>query len=258
MNLLIAPFINLLFAVYYLVGNFGLSIILVTILLKLFLWPIIAPSLKSAKKINELQPKIKLLADKYGKDKQALGVAQMELYKKEGVNPMSGCLPQILQIAVLMLFYYAFNKVSDFSIGKVGREVINSNLIQSFRIDESFKFDLAFLGSELSQSPAKLFNQGFGIHLLLPMLLLLGSGLLQFLTAKVMMPAPKVSEAIADTTKEKGDDMMAAMRTQSTIMMPLMTIFIGWNFSIGILLYWFTNSALMVAQQLLVNKINKK
>jgi membrane protein insertase Oxa1/YidC/SpoIIIJ len=136
--------------------------------------------------------------------------------------------------------------------------VINSNLIQSFRIDESFKFDLAFLGSELSQSPAKLFNQGFGIHLLLPMLLLLGSGLLQFLTAKVMMPAPKVSEAIADTTKEKGDDMMAAMRTQSTIMMPLMTIFIGWNFSIGILLYWFTNSALMVAQQLLVNKINKK
>ena len=55
MNLLIAPFINLLFAVYYLVGNFGLSIILVTILLKLFLWPIIAPSLKSAKKISELQ-----------------------------------------------------------------------------------------------------------------------------------------------------------------------------------------------------------
>jgi membrane protein insertase Oxa1/YidC/SpoIIIJ len=73
-----------------------------------------------------------------------------------------------------------------------------------------------------------------------------------------MMPAPKVSEAIAGETKSKEDDMMAAMRTQSTYFMPLMTVFIGWSFSLGLLLYWFTTSALMIGQQLLVNKTTKK
>lgn len=258
MNLFLAPFINALFAAYYAVGNFGLSIIIVTLALKLILWPLVAPSLKSAKKINQLQPKLKKLTEKYGKNKQALATAQMELYKQEGVNPMSGCLPQILQIAVLMMFFYAFNMVSNFSTGKVSMNDINSNLIQSFKIDENFKFDLNFFGSELSQTPNKLYSKGVNMGLILPAILLLGSGLLQFLSAKFMMPAPQVTESIANTTKDKEDDMMATMRTQSTYMMPLMTIVIGWNFSLGILLYWFTNSALMVVQQLVVNKVNKK
>jgi len=258
MNLFLAPFVNALFAAYYVVGNFGLAIIIVTIIIKLILWPLVAPSLKSAKKINELQPKLKALQEKYGKDKQALATAQMSLYKQEGVNPMAGCLPQILQIVVLMLFFYAFNMVSNFSTGKVTLEKINSNLVQSFRVDQNFKFDLGFLGSDLNEVPSQLFKKGLGTQMILPIILLLGSGLLQFLSAKLMMPATKVSESIADKTKGQGDDMMAAMRTQSTYMMPLMTIFIGWNFSLGLLLYWFTTSALMIVQQQVINKVNKK
>jgi len=258
MNLFLAPFVNALFAAYYAVGNFGLAIIIVTIIIKLILWPLVAPSLKSAKKINELQPKLKKLTEKYGKDKQALATAQMSLYKQEGVNPMAGCLPQIIQIAVLMLFFYAFNMVSNFSMGKVTLEKINSNLVQPFRVDHNFKFDLGFFGSDLSQTPAKIFSQGINISLILPLILLIGSGFLQYLSAKLTMPATKVTESIADKTKGQGDDMMAAMRTQSTYMMPLMTIFIGWNFSLGLLLYWFTTSGLMILQQLVVNKTNKK
>ena len=68
----------------------------------------------------------------------------------------------------------------------------------------------------------------------------------------------KVDEKMVEKTKDKEDDMMAAMRTQSLYMMPAMTIFIGWNFSLGLLLYWFTTSALMMGQQVLVNKVNKK
>lgn len=258
MNLFLAPFINALFGVYYMVGNFGLAIIIVTILIRLILLPLVWPSLQSAQKIKELQPKLKKLNEKHGKDKQALAVAQMNLYKQEGVNPMSGCLPQIFQIVVLLLFFYAFNMVSNFSIGKVSLEQINNNLIQSFRIDQNFKFDLDFLGSDLLQTPAKIFSQTKGLNLVLPLILLLGSGLLQYFSAKLMMPAPKVTESIANTTKDTEDDMMAAMRTQSTYMMPLMTIFIGWNFSLGLLLYWFITSALMIVQQLAVNKVNKK
>ncbi len=129
---------------------------------------------------------------------------------------------------------------------------INAQLIPSFKIEEGFNFNLNFLGSDLSLTPAKAFTQGMGVNLVMAVVLLLGSGALQFLAARIMMPSPKVSENIADTTKGKEDDMMAAMRTQSLYMMPLMTIFIGWNFALGLLLYWFTTSLLTVGQQVLV------
>jgi len=117
---------------------------------------------------------------------------------------------------------------------------------------------LNFLGSDLAMSPGKVFSQGVDWNLVLPLVMLLGSGLLQFLAAKMMMPNPSISKEMVEKTKDKEDDMMSAMRTQSLYMMPIMTIVIGWNFSMGLLLYWFTNSVLMIGQQLLVNKLNRK
>lgn len=261
MNLFIAPFVNALFGIYYLVGNFGLAIIIVTIVIKLVLLPLVMPSLKSAGKIRELQPKLNKLKEKYGSDKQGLAKAQMDLYKQEGVNPMSGCLPQILQIAVLLLFFSAFNKVSDFSKGKVPLDQINSYLVQSFKVDQNFKFDMNFLGSNLIYFPVEIYkNVGVSVGIILPVFLAVGSALLQYFSAKLMMPAPQVSESIAkETTKDKEDDMMSVMRTQSTYFMPLMTLYLGWfNFSLGMLLYWFITSVLMIVQQLAVNRMNQK
>ncbi|MEI8068006.1 MAG: YidC/Oxa1 family membrane protein insertase [Candidatus Shapirobacteria bacterium] len=257
MNIFIAPFVNALFGAYYLLGNFGWAIILVTLVIKVILMPLVVPSLKSAQKMRTLQPKLNKLKEKYGKDKQAMAKAQMELYKQEGVNPMSGCLPQILQIAVLLLFFSAFNMVTLFSEGKESIDKINGNLIQNFKINQDFKFDMTFFGSNLTQVPSKIFSQGLDQNMILPLILLLGSGLLQFWSAKLMMPAPKTDETIAKGTKDKEDDMMSAMRTQSTYFMPLITIFIGWNFSLGLLLYWFINSAAMIGQQLWFNKFHK-
>jgi membrane protein insertase Oxa1/YidC/SpoIIIJ len=73
-----------------------------------------------------------------------------------------------------------------------------------------------------------------------------------------MMPAPKLDEKAVAQTKDKEDDMMSAMRTQSLYMMPAMTIIIGWGFNLGILLYWFVNSAVMLGQQLVMGNMNKK
>lgn len=258
MNLFIAPFINALMGFYYLVGNFGLAIIIVTLIIRLILLPLVLPSLKSAQKVRELQPKLNKLKQKYGNDKQGMAKAQMELYKQEGVNPLSGCLPQILQIAVLLLFFYGFTMVSNFFEGKESLEKINLQLIEPFKVNEGFNADLGFLGSNLTMTPAKVFKEGVGVGFILPVVLLLGSGILQFFSAKLMMPNPKADKTIVEATKDKEDDMMSAMRTQSMYFMPLMTIFIGWNFSLGLLLYWFITSALMIGQQLVVNKINKK
>jgi len=267
MNIFTAPFVNALFGFYYLFGNLGWSIIAVTIIIRLVLMPLVWPSLKSAKKMQELQPKLKKIQEKYGKDKEGLAKAQMEMYKQEGVNPLSGCLPNILQIAVLMIFFSAFNMVSRFAEGKITRETVNQQLIQNFKATESFKFGDTFLGSNLSMTPAKAFKGGLNLNLILPLFLLLGSGLLQYWSAKMMMSSstPKGlrdGKPVNDTeytkaTPGKEDDMMAAMRNQSTYMMPLMTIFIGFNFSIGILLYWFVNSAVMAGQQMLMAKIDR-
>lgn len=257
MNIFIAPFINALFGFYYLLGNLGWSIVVVTILIRFALMPLVIPSFKSAKKMRELQPKLNKIKEKFASDKKGLAAAQMELYKQEGINPLSGCLPQILQIVILLLFFSAFNTVTNFSQGKGSFGEINRQLVPAFQIGQNFKFDIGFLGSDLTQTPAQIFNKGNILKMILPFILLVGSGVLQYFSAKIMMPATKVDENVVKKTKDKEDDMMAAMRTQSTYMMPLMTIIIGWSFSIGILIYWFVNSAVMIGQQVLIEGTNK-
>ncbi len=257
MNIFISPFVNALFGVYYLVGNLGWAVVVVTILIRLMLLPLVLPSLKSAKKMRDLQPKLKKIQEKHKGDKQKLAQAQMDLYKQEGVNPLSGCLPQLLQIAVLLLFFSAFNVVTGLAEGRLGPGDVNQHLIGNFKIEESFEFNKTFFGADITQTPSRIISGDIGWQVILPLVLLLGSGLLQFLVSKLMTPNPKTSEQIADKTKDKEDDMMAAMRTQTTYFMPIMTVIIGWNFSIGILIYWFVNSLVMLVQQLAADKLVK-
>jgi YidC/Oxa1 family membrane protein insertase len=254
MNIFAAPFINALFAFYHLFGSFGWAVIAVTIVIRLLLIPLVLPSLKSAKAMQKLQPKLKEIQAKYKGDKNALAKAQMDLYKKEGVNPLSGCLPQILQIVVLIIFFSAFNMVTNYAIGKGDMNNMNSNLLTAFKVDENFKMNLSFFNSTLTDTPGSVYKTGNFSLMILPVFLLLGSSILQFLSSKLMMPAPKVGQALVKATKDKEDDMMGAMRTQSLYLMPLMTIFIGWGFNLGILLYWFVNSGVMLIQQLIVSK----
>jgi len=263
MNIFTAPFVNALFGFYYLFGNLGWSIVAVTIVIRLVLMPLVWPSLKSSQKMQALQPKLKKLQEKYGKNQQqALATAQMELYKSEGVNPLSGCLPNILQIAVLMIFFSAFNMVTGFSEGKVKAETINQQLISSFRVKEDFKFSDSFMGVSLAQTPLKAMSGGISPTMILPLVLLIGSGYLQYWSAKKMMPqnqTKKIDEtAYTKETPGKEDDMMAAMTKQTTYMMPLMTVIMGFGFSVGILLYWFVNSAFMAGQQVLMAQIDRK
>ncbi len=254
MNVFISPFVNALMGFYNLFGNLGWSVITVTVIIKLVLFPIIWPSLKSAKKMAELQPRLKKLQEKYGKDKEGLAKAQMDFYKQEGINPLSGCLPNLLQIAVLIIFFSAFNLVIGVMEGKNKLVELNSHLIPAIKVAENFKFNQDFMGMDLATTPAKLFGAGFSMNWILVAILLLGSAGLQYFSSKLMMPNVKVDENVVKETKDKEDDMMSAMRTQSLYMMPAMTVFIGWNFSVGMLLYWFVNSGVMLIQQLLANK----
>lgn len=259
MEVLIAPFVNALFAFYKITGNLGMAIIAVTLLIRLILMPILLPSLRSAKRMRQLQPELKRIQDKYKDDKTKLAQAQMDFYREKGLNPTAGCLPQIFQIGVLLIFYNAFNHLVLFSSGKLSVADLNKFLLPIFQVAEGFKFNLQFLGTDLSQVPSKLFALGNIGNFAVPMALLVLAGVAQYLTAKVLMPAAITDEQVVkkETPKDQEDDMMAMMRTQSMYVMPIMTIVIGWNFAVGLILYWLISSVAVLLQQILAEKVFK-
>jgi len=89
-----------------LVGNWGWTIILITILIKLLFYPLSAASFRSMGKMHQMQPRIKALKERFGEDKKALSQATMDLYRKEKINPLGGCLPMLIQIPVFIALYY--------------------------------------------------------------------------------------------------------------------------------------------------------
>ena len=93
--------------------SYGWSIILVTVLIRALLYPLTKKQMQSMKKMQSVQPKMKELQEKYGKDREKLSQKQMELYREEGVNPAGGCLPLLIQMPILFAFYYALLTLGD-------------------------------------------------------------------------------------------------------------------------------------------------
>ena len=99
------PLFKVLEFIHNLVGNWGWSIIFLTILIKLLLFPLSYKGMMSMQKLKDLAPQMKALKEKYGKDPQKMNMKMMEMYKKHGANPMGGCLPMILQIPIFFALY---------------------------------------------------------------------------------------------------------------------------------------------------------
>jgi YidC/Oxa1 family membrane protein insertase len=99
------PLFKLLKWFHNLVGNWGWAIVLVTLLIKLILFPLSYKGMMSMQKLKDLAPQMKELKTKYGKDPQKMNMKMMEMYKKEGANPMGGCLPMIMQIPIFFAIY---------------------------------------------------------------------------------------------------------------------------------------------------------
>ena len=102
MSLLATPLSYLLTLLYNLVGNYGIAIIILTVIIKAALYPVYAKSMKSTMKMGKLQPKMQELQQKYGKDREVYQQKVSELYKQEGASMYGGCLPMIVQMIVIM------------------------------------------------------------------------------------------------------------------------------------------------------------
>ncbi|MFZ2835089.1 MAG: YidC/Oxa1 family membrane protein insertase, partial [Candidatus Moraniibacteriota bacterium] len=109
------PIYNLLIFLYNVIPlhDFGIAIILVTIIIKFFLIPLSRKQIESQKKMQELQPKLKAIQDKYKKDKEQQTKAVMAFYKENKANPFSGCLPLIFQMVFLIAIYRVLYNISQ-------------------------------------------------------------------------------------------------------------------------------------------------
>ncbi|KKT34786.1 MAG: Membrane protein insertase YidC [Candidatus Collierbacteria bacterium GW2011_GWF1_44_12] len=203
-------------------GNLGLSIIALTLLIKVVLLPLVIPTIKSAKKMQDLKPALDKLKSKHT-DKAKLQQAQLELYKQNGINPAAGCLPQIVQIIVLIALYQVFMKFLGQT--EVDGIALNPN----------------FLYLNLNK-PDQFY--------ILPIL----AGITQFIFSLMMQSGIEshVKNPKSGTEKKKEEDsleMAASMQTQMVYMMPIMTSVISINFQSGLVLYWVISTLFSIVQQ---------
>ncbi|KKU55394.1 hypothetical protein A3H89_03895 [Candidatus Amesbacteria bacterium RIFCSPLOWO2_02_FULL_48_11] len=243
--LLFHPLINSLIALFRLTGSLGWAIILLTVILRLVMTPLVLPSLRLGKKMQELAPDLSKLKQEFGNDKQKLVAAQAELYKKHGANPAAGCLPQVIQLLVLIALFNAFNSV----LKPNGADLVShlNPILYSFnRLSSDFRLSTRFLYLDLAKPDTfRLPNLSFP----LPGLFLLLSAAIQLISSKMMAPVVSAEQKLAKKTPSSSDDAMVEVQQQMLYLFPLMTIFIGFQFPSGLVLYWLVFSVASVFQQ---------
>lgn len=229
-------------------GAFGFAVIILTVVIRILIWPFMSSQLKSAKKMAEMKPHLDALKAKHKDDKQALSTARMALYKEHGINPAGGCLPTLIQIPVLIALYQA---VFAFFSGQEGLDKINHLLYnQSWHLDKSPNLD--FFGVNLASKPSDFASAGIFI-LLIPVI----TALLQFAQSKMMIPKT-VKQYPSDSPKEKKEkasteDTMAAVQSQMVYLMPIMIGYFAFQFPVALALYWNTITILGIYQQYLLS-----
>ena len=243
--ILVQPLANGLMLFYRVLGqNLGVAILGFSLFLIFLLRPLTKPYLQSMKKIRELEPEINKLKKKYGKDKMAFSEAQADLYKERKINPAAGCLPYLLQFAVLIALFNVFT--SALSPGGDAILKINKLLYPALRFSENQVLNTRFLYLDISRPDT--FNIP-GIPFGLPGFFLLLATIAQFLSVKITTPYLSAEEKAAKSTKSDTDDMQVTMQKSMTYTLPLMTLIFGLRFPSGLALYWLVFSVVNVWQQ---------
>ena len=221
LEILFKPLFNALIVIYNAVPghDLGLTIIVITLVIRIILYPLNRRAIISQKAVQKIQPQIEELKEKYKDDREKLGTAMMELYKKEKVNPFASCLPVLIQIPILIALFQVF------------RSGLNGN-----------SFNLLYHGVA---NPGHLQTLAFGFFDLakrsIPLAVL--AGLAQYWQTRMLM-----------SRNDKKGSMQSAMNKQMLYLMPVMTIIFGLQLPGGLVLYWLVNTLLTIAQQYLTFK----
>jgi len=253
-NLLYVPIINLLVLLYHALNlvhipyALGFAIIVLTVVIRLILYPLMSSQLKASKKMQELNPHLKNLKEKHKNDAKMLQQETMRLYKEHGVNPAAGCLPVLVQLPLIWALYAALQLI-------VKPGIVTLKTINAMLYSDSFKllkpWDTNFFGLPLAQTPSHLLSTIGPVILLVPVL----TGLFQFIQSKMMFSTAakpedkKLAEVKSKTNEKKDDDFATAFQSQSMYIFPLMIGFFSYGFPVGLSLYWNTFTIFGIIQQ---------
>lgn len=213
------PLLNILVLLYqYIPGrDFGIAIIVLTIIIKLIFYPLGSKAIKSQKALAEIQPKIKEIQERYKDNKEEQAKQMMALYKKEEINPLSGCLPLLIQLPVLIALYRVF---------WMGLDPNQLNLLYSF-VPKPEVINSIFLGFLDLSRP----------NIVLAVL----TGVAQYLQMRLITKK--------DDKVKKGQDFSAQMQKQMQYFMPAFMVLILLSLPSALGLYLLTTTLFTIAQQ---------
>jgi YidC/Oxa1 family membrane protein insertase len=216
----------------------GMAIILVTIIVKIVLFPLTTKSIKAQRAMKELEPELKALKERHVDDRQKLAQETMALYQKRGVTPFSGCLPLLIQIPVIIGLYWVFSR---------GLASVDEKILYSF-VDVPTSLDMHFLVFDLA-----------GKSIFLALL----AGVTQFVQTHVALgkqtPLPPASP---DKKPSFQEDFARSMQVQMRYVLPVIVGGISMTLPAAVALYWAISNILSTGQELItkrgVNKLPSK
>ena len=228
-TILYQPLFNLLVFFYNILPDIGIAIILLTIIVKAIIWPLSHKGLKSQKVLQNLQPKMDALKEKYKDDKETLGRETMALYKREKINPLASCLPLLIQLPIIIAVFRVFRAIFA--------ETVDFSLLYSFvSVPEVINpMMLGFLDLSKPQ-----------------IVLAVLAGAAQFWQSRIMLK--KNGSNKAKDGKKKELSLPETMSKQMLYFMPIITIFIASSFPGGLALYWLLITLLGVLDQHFINR----
>ncbi len=270
--------------IYGFVKNYGLAIIIFTILLRIILLPSNLKQQKNMKKTARIQKKMKEIQDKYSNDPVRLNQEVRDLYAEEHMSPFSGCLSSILQIIIIIsMFMLVSNpltymkripseKISDYT--KQVKEENNGQNVNYIEIaiiktlgktEKDVALNMNFLGLDLSDVPSKDYKDPKVF--IIPLLYVATSIASMKITTMMTEDKKKEKKSKADKDEEKlvkvdqkseEETAMESMNKTMRYMMPIMTVSIAIIAPLGLALYWFVSNLLMIIERLFVNKFVKE
>ena len=267
MYILADPLAFIIRPIYNLIQNYGLTLIIVTILIRIATIPLTVMSQKSVAKTQLIQPELLKIQEKYKNDKNKQSIELQKLYQKHGVNPLGGCLPLIVQMFVLFGFIgVIYNplqyilqlskdqiaaiseavgaKVTTYQVTLCGMEGVAQKIIDLGKTPINFDFFGIDLTKILKGNEADLMMWIF------PALAVIATVISSYIT-KLQTPAPAPSK--------NGQEQMPNMSNSMLTIMPIMTAVFTYTMPAGMSLYWFVSTAVQILQQTVINKaINKK
>ena len=234
-TILYHPLFNSLVLLYqYLPGrDFGVAVIVLTVIIRIILYPLMLQSIKAQKVMSELQPKIQEIQRKFKDDKEKQTKEMMAFYQKEKINPFGGCLPLLIQLPILIALYQVFWK------GLQSEQMV---YLYSF-VPNPGTINPTFLGLINLAEPS------LGLAVL--------AGISQFFQTKMLTPLQSKLGA-GQAPKTKTPDFSQMMQKQMLYFFPIFTVFILWKLPAAIGIYWLVTALFSIFQQYLVLKPSKQ